>query len=64
VSTPTTPREAPREENLERPPPPAPGRRILNSQDLLAGEQEVLIQNGEEIYRLRRTRSGKLILYK
>ena len=46
-------------------PPPAPSpHRILNSRDLLGDQQEVLIQNGEEIYRLRRTRAGKLILYK
>lgn len=40
------------------------GRRIINAQALLGDEQEVLIQNGEEFYRLRRTRAGKLILYK
>ena len=40
------------------------GRRIVDVETLLAGEQEVLIRNGEEIYRLRRTRLGKLILCK
>jgi hemin uptake protein HemP len=56
----------PRDDSAKReePPPASPTRRILNSRDLLGDDQEVLIQNGDEIYRLRRTRAGKLILYK
>jgi hemin uptake protein HemP len=37
---------------------------MLLSQDLLQGQVEVLISHGGEIYRLRLTRSGKLILQK
>ena len=42
---------------------PAAQRTIL-SDDLLQGQAEVLIRHGEEIYRLRHTRNGKLILQK
>ncbi|MCA9145537.1 MAG: hemin uptake protein HemP [Planctomycetales bacterium] len=38
--------------------------RVLNSQDLLQGAKEVLISHHGEIYRLRETRNGKLILGK
>jgi len=34
------------------------------SEELLGDKTEVLIQHGSEVYRLRRTRQGKLILYK
>lgn len=34
------------------------------SEQLLHGHREVLIQHGQEFYRLRLTRAGKLILYK
>ena len=34
------------------------------SADLLEGRDEVRIQHGDEIYRLRITRNGKLILHK
>lgn len=37
---------------------------VIESDNLFAGQQEVLIRNGDELYRLRRTRSGKLILCK
>jgi len=40
------------------------GRRTLRSEDLLQGQVEVLIEHGVEVYRLRLTRSGKLILQK
>lgn len=36
----------------------------LDSAELLQGKSEVLIQHGETVYRLRQTRSGKLLLYK
>lgn len=52
----------------ERPPPPAAPpdqrRQTWRSEDLLGAESEALILHNEEIYRLRRTRHGKLILYK
>jgi len=41
-----------------------PRQRILNSDDLLAGEKEILIVHHGEMYRLRETRNGKLILGK
>jgi hemin uptake protein HemP len=40
------------------------GLRTLSSQDLLAGQREVLIKHGSEIYRLRLTSNNKLILMK
>ena len=43
-----------------RPAPPRP----LESGELFAGRDEVLIVHGSETYRLRRTRQGKLILTK
>lgn len=41
-----------------------PQQTTLNSTELLKGSKEVLIKHGEEIYRLRLTRNGKLILHK
>ena len=38
--------------------------RIWRSEELLCGRQEVLIVHGDETYRLRCTRNGKLILQK
>ncbi len=46
------------------PPAPASTRREISSAELLRGEKEIWIRHGEEIYRLRLTRSGKLILQK
>lgn len=44
---------------------PAPdSRRLIPSDELLAGSQEVLIMHEGQTYRLRVTRSGKLILHK
>jgi hemin uptake protein HemP len=40
------------------------GRVRWNSTELLGDRTEVFIDHGAEIYRLRRTRQGKLILYK
>jgi hemin uptake protein HemP len=37
---------------------------MLNSDHLLDGQREVLIRHGTEVYRLRLTRQGKLILQK
>jgi hemin uptake protein HemP len=38
--------------------------RIISSSDILHGAREVIIQHGEERYRLRVTKAGKLILNK
>ena len=43
--------------------PPVKSRE-LNSTELLSGQQEIFIRHGEELYRLRVTRNGKLILHK
>ncbi len=40
------------------------GQPVISSRDLLAGRQEVIIQHGQEQYRLRLTSSNKLILIK
>lgn len=37
---------------------------VISSETILKGNQEVLIQHGETIYRLRITQNGKLILCK
>jgi hemin uptake protein HemP len=39
-------------------------KRMLNSVKLFAGQTEVLIEHNTEVYRLRITRNGKLILQK
>jgi hemin uptake protein HemP len=44
--------------------PAAPFPRRIPSGDLLGGRAEVEILHGEEVYRLRLTRGGKLILTK
>jgi hemin uptake protein HemP len=38
--------------------------REISSEELLRGAKEIWIRHGEEMYRLRLTRSGKLILQK
>lgn len=38
--------------------------REVTSTELLRGESEVLIRHGDELYRLKLTRNGKLILQK
>lgn len=38
--------------------------RVVRSEDILSGNSEILIRHGNEIYRLRLTRAGKLILTK
>ncbi len=43
---------------------PASETRVVPSDDILQGSREVLIRHAEEVYRLRVTRSGKLILHK
>ncbi len=57
-------------EKPAKPAPDEPGRsdpeplRLIHSDELLAGAQEVLIEHEGQTYRLRLTRSGKLILHK
>ena len=54
------------------PPAPASGERepgerqrhSWRSEELLGNGNEILIVHGSEVYRLRRTRQDKLILYK
>lgn len=46
------------------PPKEAPAEVTFRSSDLLQGQREVLIIHGNETYRLRLTRNGKLILHK
>jgi len=41
-----------------------PQSKAISSEDLLQGEKEVLIKHCGEVYRLRLTRNGKLILHK
>lgn len=41
-----------------------PARSTWRSEELLGSHAEVLIVHGSEVYRLRRTRQDKLILYK
>jgi hemin uptake protein HemP len=43
---------------------PSPADSLWQSHELLRGGREVLIAHQEEIYRLRLTRNGKLILTK
>ena len=38
--------------------------REIDSSSLLQGEKEILIRHGDEVYRLRLTKNGKLILQK
>lgn len=38
--------------------------REVNSEELLRGQSELQIRHGEELYRLKLTRNGKLILHK
>jgi hemin uptake protein HemP len=44
--------------------PPRPTRESWRSDELLGTRDEVFIQHNNDVYRLRRTRQGKLILYK
>lgn len=46
------------------PQPPVENLRVINSEDLLKGEQALLIDHHGTIYKLRMTKQGKLILNK
>ncbi len=37
---------------------------VWESDELFRGEKEIMITHGDQIYRLRQTRNGKLILQK
>jgi len=43
---------------------PVPAGPQWRSEELLAGSDEALITHGDQVYRLRRTGTGKLILTK
>lgn len=43
---------------------PKPSLREVDSSELLCGESELHIRHGDELYRLKLTRNGKLILQK
>lgn len=55
--------DASRRDETKEPAPPGPARR-LRSDALFADGDLVEIEHGASIYRLRRTRSGKLIMTK
>lgn len=38
--------------------------KVIQSEDLLQGARELVIKHGDEVYRLRLTNQGKLILTK
>jgi hemin uptake protein HemP len=56
------------EASINKPPAQRPGgapeRREIESAALLAGGRELLIRHGSEVYTLRQTSKGKLILTK
>lgn len=62
TETPSTP--SPSSLNVAAIPAHQPDARLLQSVELFAGQREVLIAHGQEVYRLRLTRSNKLILHK
>lgn len=43
---------------------PSEPREAWRSEELLGGRSEVLIMHNQDVYRLRHTRQGKLILHK
>lgn len=45
-------------------PPDAESRRVLESDELFAGDNKVFIRHANELYRLLKTKNGKLILQK
>jgi hemin uptake protein HemP len=50
--------------NADRQPPVAAPKELWYSEELFGQRREILIKHGDEIYRLRCTRQGKLILNK
>ncbi len=59
-----SPHATPPDEPQQSNPGPHPRPRLLRSEELLQGDTEVLIVHGDSTYRLRQTKSGKLILNK
>jgi hemin uptake protein HemP len=66
ASPPLVPQSEPPRETEPRleTPTPAPTRDSWRSDELLGARDEVFILHNNDVYRLRRTRQGKLILYK
>ena len=64
MSDPPLNSEQPRPDAAESVQSPSAARQSWRSEELLGGRTEVLIVHGTEVYRLRRTRQDKLILYK
>jgi hemin uptake protein HemP len=54
----------PESDRSQRPAEPREPSAVIPSHELLRGTREVLIDHSGEIYRLRLTRNGKLILHK
>ena len=52
------------EDSSSAEPDPPDARRVIQSQELLKGESEALIEHAGEIYRLRLTSRGRLYLSK
>lgn len=52
------------DENQKPKPPEKPIVREVTSEELLRGQAELQIRHGKELYRLKLTRNGKLILHK
>ena len=57
------------DERKEPPPNDAPETseeepRVIDSRDIVGDQVEIMIRHGEETYRLRVTRNGKVILFK
>ncbi|MFI4876614.1 MAG: hemin uptake protein HemP [Blastopirellula sp. JB062] len=50
--------------DANQPPAAGPNAKIVDSDSLMAGNSEILISHKGAFYRLRETRSGKLILQK
>ncbi len=65
----TSPEPTDREpEHVDEPPRvnpvPSAGDQRVRSEELFRGTRELLIEHAGEVYRLRLTRNGKLILHK
>jgi len=56
--------QRPRDETIDAVADRMPALTRLDSRKLFADARELLIEHGDELYRLRWTRSGKLILTK
>ena len=61
---PLAPQRPPVEPGALPPPPDAPARRRISSKALLGQDREIEIEHAGQLYRLRLTSLGKLILTK